>query len=138
VSETRKHRRRTRRRGRASIRNSTTSPDTIRRAEQMAWACRLRSRGFSYRQIARAMKVGVMTAHDLVMDAISAVVQEMPPERIEMERALQLDRLDALQPAIYRRAVRGDPVAINLVLRLMGMRDRLIGPQPAGGRDRAD
>src|SRR5262249_33876885 len=109
VSESRKHRRRTRRRGRASIRNSTTNPDTIRRAEQMAQACRLRSRGFSYRQIARAMKIGVMTAHDLVMDAISAVVQERPQERIEMERALQLDRLDALQPAIYRRAVRGDP-----------------------------
>ncbi len=49
----------------------------------------LRARGLSYRTIARVMRIGVMTAYDLVMDGIAASV---PPELVEMERTLELDR----------------------------------------------
>jgi len=66
-----------------------------------------------------------MTAHDLVMDAIATVQRD--PKELELERRLQLDRLDALQPVFYRRAVSGDPASIQIMLRLTYMPTRYLG-----------
>ncbi len=123
VSKNRKQATR-RRRGWASVKNSTTSPAAIERAFRIAEACRLRARGLSYERIGRVMGLGTMTVHAMILDAIRASV---PPEVVEMERALELDRLDLLQTAIFQKAATGDAQAIAAVLAIMVRRARYLG-----------
>jgi len=115
---------RRRRRGWASVRNSTTSPAAVERAFRMREACELRSRGLSYEGIGQVMGLAPMTVWQMIQDAIASAV---PPERIELERRLELSRLDTLQASIYFKAATGGHGEIALVLRLMEMRAKLLG-----------
>jgi hypothetical protein len=118
-----------RKRGWASVRNCTTSPAAIERAYRAAEACRLRARGLSYPAISCAMGIPIMTVYDMVRGAVASCVR---PERAEAERALELQRLDALQAAVFNRAAHGDAKAINAVLAIMDHRARLLGLAKAG------
>lgn len=52
-------------------------------------------------------------------------------EAVDTHRALELDRLDALQTAVWDRAVAGDIKAIDIVLKVMDRRIRLLGLEQA-------
>ena len=110
-----------RRKGWANVHNSTTSPAAIRRAERQAEALRLRGRNLSYPTIARAMGIGVMTAYDLIADALAAL------EPTEEEVALELLRLDAMVAAIFPAAAAGNARAIRLMLGFMNLRAGYLG-----------
>ena len=58
------------------------------------------------------------------MDSIAASV---PAELVDMERALELDRLDTLQAAVFHEAASGSRWAIKLVLQIQAMRARYFG-----------
>jgi hypothetical protein len=63
---------------------------TLTGAERRAEAARLRSRGYTYRQIATALNTDVRNAYDYVREAMQAVVREAAEDAI----AFELDRLD--------------------------------------------
>src|SRR5206468_2267078 len=94
----------------------------------------LRSNGFTYRQIARAQKVQVATAHDRVQRAIRRE-RELAPETPEEVRELELIKLDRMERALMPAAATGDPSAVRLVLRIIDTRQRLM---KAAAKEEAD
>jgi len=86
-------------------------------------ALRLRSEGLSYREIAERLGVDTSTAYRRVQRALSAV----PAEDVETHRALELDRLDALQRAVWDKAIDGNLNALDRVLAIMSRRSKLLG-----------
>jgi len=86
-------------------------------------ALRLRSQGLSYREIADELGVDTSTAYRRTQRALSAV----PVEDVESYRLLELDRLDALQRAIWDKAIDGNLNALDRVLAIMSRRSKLLG-----------
>jgi hypothetical protein len=81
----------------------TRAPDgtflrTAQQAERDAEACRLRSRGMSYRAVATAMGIDVATAHAMVQRALADTVREAGEAVVTMELA----KLDDYQAAVMR------------------------------------
>ncbi len=62
------------------------------------------------------------TAHRIVSQALEA--REV--ESVDLLRQLELDRLDALQLAVWPRAMRGEVPAVLAVLRVLDQRIRLL------------
>jgi len=48
-------------------------------------------------------------------------------ENLEQVRKIELDRIDELQAAWYKKAIDGDPVALDKVRALLSDRARLLG-----------
>jgi|APCry1669191860_1035381.scaffolds.fasta_scaffold05821_2 orotate phosphoribosyltransferase-like protein len=96
---------------------------TMDSAEADADALRLRSRGLTYRQIADALDVDTSTAWRRCQRALAAV----PLDAVEEHRALELMRLDALQEALWDKAMDGSPQAVRAVLDVMARRSKLLG-----------
>lgn len=86
-------------------------------------AFRLRSQGLSYREIGFRLGIDTSTAYRRCQRALAAV----PAEDVQEHRALELDRLDALQYAIWEKAVNGNLNAIDRVLAIMTRRSKLLG-----------
>lgn len=86
-------------------------------------ALRLRSQGLSYREIAGRLGVDTSTAYRRTQRALAAV----PVEDVETHRALELDRLDALQRAVWDKALDGNLNALDRVLAIMTRRSKLLG-----------
>lgn len=80
--------------------------------------------GFSYEEIAR--QVG-FTNRGSAHRAVRKALAERQAEDIDTLRALEADRLDALQAAHWDLAMAGDPGATNSILRVMERRARLFG-----------
>lgn len=87
-------------------------------------ALELRRAGLTYDAIAErlgfANKGG---AYKAVKRALQRTLQE-PADEL---RALEVDRLDRLQAAIWPKAMRGDTAAVDRVLRIAERRARLLG-----------
>ncbi len=84
----------------------------------------LRAQGLGYAEIAR--EVGYAnkgTAHKVIAQALEA----RECQDVDLLRQVELDRLDALQVALWPRAVRGDVPAVLAVLRVLDQRIRLLG-----------
>lgn len=91
-------------------------------------AVELAAAGHSYDQIAH--EVGFShrgSAHRAVYKALG----EREAEAVDDLRRLELDRLDALQTALWGRAMRGEVAAANLVLKVIDQRVRVLGLQTA-------
>jgi hypothetical protein len=89
-----------------------------------ARAVELLADGGSYDQIAR--EVGYShrgSAHR----AVSKALAERETEAVDQLRRVELDRLDRLQAAMWSRAMDGDVRAINMILRVIDQRVRLLG-----------
>ena len=87
-------------------------------------AVELAAQGCDYDTIAR--EVGYAnrgTAHRTVMRAL----REHTADAVEDMREAELERLDALQQALWGQAMTGDPRAVQAVLRVIGQRCRLLG-----------
>lgn len=106
---------------------STNSPSGFIRTETDAQleaeAVRLRSAGLTYRQIAERMGCDPSTAQRRCSRALAA----QPAEAVSEYRALELERLDALQGALWPAALSGDVRAVRGVLEVMSRRSKLLG-----------
>lgn len=97
---------------------------TVRDIANEATALELRRAGATFEQIAE--QIGVHdrgAAHKVYKRALARVHLE-PATEI---RRLEADRLDALQLAVWQRAVGGDLKAVDRVLRIMHRRANLLG-----------
>jgi DNA-binding Lrp family transcriptional regulator len=86
-------------------------------------ALQLRSQGLTYREIAARLGINESTAHRRVQRALEAI----PFEEVNDYRALEQIRLDALQLAIWDKAMSGDLRAIDRVLAIAQRRAKLLG-----------
>ena len=102
---------------------SCTAPAVIQKSEKVAKAFELRVRGLSYRRIATVLGCTPSYAHRLVGDGLAAIIREPA----EMVRKLELLRLDALLAVIYPKAMAGDSLAIDRLLRISDHRLKLEG-----------
>ncbi len=88
-------------------------------------ALELRLGGATYEQIAGRLgyknRSGAMRAVQRALDKL------ISPENVESLRQLELERLDRLLLGIWSSAVRGNPPAIDRVLKILERRARILG-----------
>ncbi len=122
---------------------SPAGPPTSRRGRHRdkalaSWrrseAVRLKAAGLSYEQIARELGYANRgTVHRVVQQALSA----REAESVDELRHLELARLDAVQAALWPRAMAGEVSAALGVLRVLDQRLRLLGLDRTTGTGRA-
>lgn len=103
-----------------------TSADRFTATERRAQAVELRMEGKTFDRIGAELGVSRQRAYQLVHGALGKLQRETQ-DRVEEALALELERLDALQLAIYERATGGDLRAIDRMLRIMERRAKLLG-----------
>jgi len=84
----------------------------------------LRIQGFTFEQIASKVGFGGPSG---AWQAYQRVREQMIFEPLEELRQLELMRLDALQHALWDRAIEGDLPSANCVLKIMDLRAKLVG-----------
>mgnify|MGYP001042940397 CR=1 FL=1 len=87
-------------------------------------ALELRAAGLTYRQI--AVELGYSTP-TLAYRAVQRAVQRLQREYTEQMLALELERLDALQRAVWDKAMSGDVGAVRAAVSIIGLRAKLVG-----------
>lgn len=100
-----------------------TATTAIERAERRSRAVDLRREGLTLREVANELGVSVYTA----WNDIQTAVRDIPKEEADLLRQQEADRLDALQHAIWEKAIAGDLHAIDRVLKIIERRCRLMG-----------
>ncbi|WP_194385228.1 helix-turn-helix domain-containing protein [Microbacterium luteum] len=103
-------------------RRSTTAR-RVSRATRKQEALSMRLAGARNDQIAQTLGVHPRTITAWVSDAI----KDIPREEADEMRRLELDRLDALQAAVWRNAMKGDARAVDRVLAIMDRRAKYLG-----------
>ena len=107
-------------------------------AERRTKAVRLAASGMDYTQIAQQLGY-----HDRsgAFKAISAALRAQQAEAVDELRALEIERLDALQRSCWDAALEGAIPAVDRVLKVIAARVRLLGldqytdkPASGGGR----
>ena len=92
--------------------------------------------GYSYDEIAADMGYASRSsAWRLVTNALKSTVDDVAEDYLQGE----LERLDALQVAIWHSAMAGDIASANVLLRIIAQRVRLLGlekSKPDAGRPR--
>lgn len=100
--------------------------DTNKALELQHWkkeALQLRLEGMTYAEIAERMGKSVSTVHGYVADSLAEVTKDVSEQLRDVEAA----RLDALQHAIWERAIDGDLSAMDRVIKIVDRRARLLG-----------
>ena len=87
-------------------------------------AVELLAEGFCYDEIAR--RVG-FTNRGSAHRAVSKALSERQAENVDLLRAQEGDRLDAIQAALWDQAMTGDPRAVSVVVKVIACRIRLFG-----------
>ena len=105
---------------------STTSARRTETAERKRQAVALRIAGATFEQIGERLGISKQAAHGLVVKALEAT-NKQTAETAEQLRAIELQRLDALQAALWADAMRGDEQKVDRVLRVMQRRAALLG-----------
>lgn len=80
-----------------------------------------------------AAKVAGYTNRSGAFKAFWKAVEQREAEAVDDHRALELARLDALQVALWEKAMNGDVKAAGMVLKLIEQRCRLLGLDKANG-----
>jgi hypothetical protein len=120
------------RRGRGNATDAQRSARHRRRGETEAIVERrarvfeLRKRGSSYREIGRALGIDVHTAHADVAAEIAALRDTTVTQATEL-RALELERLDAMNAGLWSQIEKGSPTAVSAGVRVIERRCRLLG-----------
>lgn len=99
--------------------------------EQLAQALEARRRGLAFPSIAATLKVDEQIVRDAVADALTDLPVDVDAQQ---ERALSFSRIDRMLNGVWPRAVKGEPEAIDRVLKLEEQRARLLG-EPERVRD---
>ncbi|MCS5478727.1 hypothetical protein NYP18_03565 [Corynebacterium sp. YIM 101645] len=100
-----------------------TDPEAIARAHRRARAVGLRTEGLTIREIAEALDVSVGTA----WADLDTALRDVPAEDVDTLRLVELERLDALQRAVWEAALSGDLQAVDRALKVIALRCRLMG-----------
>ncbi|MHB8867449.1 MAG: hypothetical protein ACYC6T_08080 [Thermoleophilia bacterium] len=104
---------------------SAGSARRVAARKREADALELRLGGATYEQIAPRLgyknRSGAMRAVKRALDKL------ISPEDVESLRQLELERLDRLLLGIWSSAVRGNPAAIDRVLKILERRARILG-----------
>lgn len=96
------------------------TPLTVERTSR---ALELRYAGMTYEQIAEVLEVNKSTAYRLVESGLERTLEE-PAAHL---RELEAGRLDALQRAVWAKAMKGDLWAVDRALRITEQRSKLLG-----------
>jgi hypothetical protein len=103
--------------------NSKTSPRSIKAALRRREALQLRIQSYSYRDIAKHLKV----SHGQIELDIKRAMAELTIEPATQLWKLQMARLDELAATHYANAVEGDIVTGQFLLRVIELQSRLAG-----------
>lgn len=89
-------------------------------------AVKLRASGLTYTQIAADLGISETGARKAVKRSMEKIKEELRESAADL-RNLELERLDALQYALWAKATAGDVQAVDRVLRVMTRRAALLG-----------
>lgn len=103
-----------------------TSAKRLRAIERRKQAWELRLAGHTYAEIGAELGVSSQRAHVYVTQ-VQAQTQQRCNEEAETLRALELERLDAVQMPLWDRVESGDLRAIDALLKIMDRRAKLLG-----------
>jgi hypothetical protein len=92
-----------------------------------AWASRLE--GTPMVDLAHEMGISIPFAKTLINEAHAAIGEDLK-ENLELNRQLDLSRIDGLLKTYYAQARSGDLDAANMVLKCLGHRAKLTGAEP--------
>lgn len=109
--------------------SDATSPTSHRRteaAERRKQAMALRIAGASFAQIGERLGVSAQAAHKMIVVSLAEIAKQTA-ESAEQLRAIELQRLDALQASLWPDAMRGDEQKVDRVLKIMAQRAKLLG-----------
>ena len=109
----------------AADRQAKNAPVRVRARVREEQALALRAEGLSYQKIGDRMGVARATAYKWVNRALDRLLERLPEEAARVRR-LELERLDAMQRALWDQAMGGDVKAINTILRIMERRAKLL------------
>lgn len=101
---------------------SRTSRTRIESAERRGLALELRKSGATFQEIAD--KIGYADRHT-ARDAVMRGLQDITRDNAEEVLELELARLDALMAGLWGQ--RGDPVAVQTILKIMERRSKYLG-----------
>lgn len=118
----------------ARLRSAKHRRETAARPGNIARAYQLRVEGLTERQIAARMGIDPRTAHDYVVEALSAGMREIHERGRDFVR-LELDRLEQPVKFLQRRLRRGDTDAIREHRGLSESRRKLLGLDAQPDRD---
>lgn len=114
--------------GLASPAEAGSQPRALRGRALAEWrrarSVELAGEGFSYEYIACA--VGFAN-RGTAWKAVQKALSHRTAEAVEELRTLEVDRLDALQVALWSRALDGDLPAVNAIVKIIRERVRLLG-----------
>jgi hypothetical protein len=98
-----------------------------------AWQARVH--GTPIVDIAYGMGLTIESARDLIEEAHAAIAEDLK-ENVNLNRQLDLDRIDGLLSNYYPAAVSGHHKSADVVLKLLAHRSKLTGvePMPEPGR----
>lgn len=105
---------------------SRTSARRVLAAERSRDACAMRKAGATYRQIADKLGITEMGAFHAVARSMARAIGRAT-EDIDVVRRLDLERLDAMLLALWPQASKGVYKSIEVVLKLMERRAKLLG-----------
>lgn len=106
--------------------NSPTAARRVQAAERERQAVSLRIAGATYAQIAERLGVTPPAVYKMVTKHLVEVAKHTA-DSAEQLRAIELQRLDALQAALWADAMRGDEQKTDRVLKVMAQRAKLLG-----------
>lgn len=101
--------------------------DRERQAQLAKRAHQLRTEGATWWEIAETLKITEEAASSLVSDRIRAAAALVDEGSKRLILSIELDRLDALQRAVWADATSGDTRAIETALKVMDRRAKLLG-----------
>lgn len=95
--------------------------------EKALRALELRRSGKTWWQVAKALDISQSYAANLVHEALSEAAQLVDYGTKQQLLALEIDRLDTLQQAVWTDAVGGDLKAIEIALKIIQSRTKVLG-----------
>lgn len=93
-------------------------------AARRARAIELRAQGWTYEQIADELGYA---NRGTVCHVVNDALKVRTDEAVDKLRSLEVQRLDALQVALWHKAMAGDVIAAQAAIRIIASRCRLLG-----------
>lgn len=106
---------------------ATVSQQAAERAEKALRAYRLRQQGYSWWEVAEDVQISEAMAGKLINEQLEEAAKLIDEGTKRTLLALEVDRLDQLQKAIWRQAIGGDLRAVETVLKIISTRAKLLG-----------
>jgi hypothetical protein len=104
--------------------HQAAAPEEVERQVNIGKALELRIGGANYRQIAKALRISLGTAHGYVTEGLDQL-RDSNAETMEQLRRMEVVRLDAMLVSLWSR--RDNPRTADTILRICERRARLLG-----------